>query len=357
VHLEFSASPLPLREYRAEQPAERLMRAVGNAHRLLLSGVTTARDCGSSRILLALGRRPDLSPVPLPRLLLSGPPVTVFGGHLHMMGGEAESEAEIVAMIAALVSDGASAIKAMASGGGMTPGTHPERATYDLARLRLIAGEARRRGLPSAAHALATESIRRSAAAGFDSVEHCAFFERTADDRMERRFDEEVAREVAASGVSVMAGLSTAYRPIEQIERDGPHDEDEAFMLRQAGLLLENFRQMALLGVRFVCGSDAGVKHTPFEETWFEIALMARSGLGSAAALRAATARAADALLLGNEVGRIAVGYSADLIAVRGDPLADVEALATVDFVMRAGAIVRRPGELTPGLLPNAWAG
>lgn len=64
VHLDFSGSQTPLKDFESEDPAERLLRAAGNAHRLLMSGCTTARDCGSHWTTLALARRPDLSPVP-----------------------------------------------------------------------------------------------------------------------------------------------------------------------------------------------------------------------------------------------------------------------------------------------------
>ena len=73
VHLEFSASANPLSEYLSETIEERLMRAIGNANTLLMSGVTTARDCGSHWSMLALARRRDLSPVPLPRLSVFRP--------------------------------------------------------------------------------------------------------------------------------------------------------------------------------------------------------------------------------------------------------------------------------------------
>ena len=144
VHLEFSASPRPLGEYEAEAPEERLLRACGNAHRLLMSGVTTARDCGSGWSMLALARRPDLSPVRLPRLVCCGPPITCARGHLHMMGGEVRDLAEMRAHVARAVREGARSVKAMASGGGMTPGTAPETASFPLDFLRAIVAEARR---------------------------------------------------------------------------------------------------------------------------------------------------------------------------------------------------------------------
>lgn len=346
VHLEFSASPAPLREYTREAPEERLLRAIGNAHRLLLSGVTTARDCGSGWAMLALARRPDLSPVRLPRLLCAGPPITVPGGHLHVMGGEvgAEDMDAIHRHIARAADAGAGTVKVMASGGGMTPGTLPERATFSLDVLRRIAEEARRRALPSAAHVLATESIRRAALARFDSLEHCAFFERdAADDRLVRRYDPDVASVVADSGAFVMPNLSTATRSLDRMREAGNADEAGRHQLAQFDLMLENFGRLLALGIPMTCGTDAGVRDTPFEDTWRELDWMVRAGMPALEAIRSATTRAASVLGLDGKVGRIAAGHAADLIGVGGDSVADPAALRDVAFVLAAGHVVRGP--------------
>ena len=77
----------------------------------------------------------------------------------------------------------------------------------------------------------------------------------------------------------MMAGLSTAVIPIEKVQREGARDDVETFKLHQHELLLENFARLVALGVRMVCGTDAGVRDTPFEETWREHALMVGAGL------------------------------------------------------------------------------
>lgn len=334
VHLEFSASPRPLGEYEAEPPEERLLRAAGNAHRLLMSGVTTARDCGSGWSMLALARRPDLSPVPLPRLVCCGPPLTPPRGHLHMMGGEVTTGAEIEAHVASLIQAGARSVKAMASGGGMTPGTAPETATFTLETLQTIVALARDHAVPSVAHVLATESIRRAALAGFGSLEHCAFFERDAAGLLIRVYDSAVARVVADSGAFLMANLSTATRSLHAGSAD-------RHALVQFDRMVENFGRLIALGIPVVCGNDAGVRDTPFEDTWREIAWLVRGGLAPVAAIRAATVNAARALGLEGVVGRIAPGHAADLIATARDPLADAAALDNPGFLMAGGAILR----------------
>ena len=230
VHLEFSASPSPLREFERERPSERLLRALGNARTLLESGVTTARDCGSSLDLLAMARRSDLQPLTLPRLIMSGAPITTRRGHLHMMGGEADNITEIDAVIDRNVAAGAASVKLMGSGGGMTPGTSPETAAYSQLAFNHVAARARQLDLPSVVHVLAPESIRRGAYAHFDSLEHCAFFVRSSAGALERHFDPQIASVIRDSGAHVMANLSTATRPLEVLRSD-PYRTSESDML------------------------------------------------------------------------------------------------------------------------------
>jgi imidazolonepropionase-like amidohydrolase len=329
-----------LADFEAETAEERLLRAAGNAHRLLTSGVTTARDCGSSWTMLALARRPDLSPVALPRLLCSGPPITVPKGHLHFMHGVVHSHDEICAHIDRVEHEGGRSVKVMASGGQMTPGSLPEDTVFTQEALSLIANEARRRRLPSVSHVLATESIRRSAIARFDSLEHCAFFERDGQAALVRVFDPEVAGVVRDSGSAVMANLSTATRYLDELRENPSRTSAETHALRQFDVMVENFGKLVELGIPMVCGNDAGVRDTPFEDTWLEFAWLVKGGLPAADAIRAATSGAAKALLIDETVGRIARGYSADIIAVTSDPLTDPAAFRQPVFVMRAGEVI-----------------
>jgi imidazolonepropionase-like amidohydrolase len=349
VHLEFSASARPLAEFEREPVSERLLRAAGNARTLLESGVTTARDCGSSLELLALARRPDLHPVPLPRLVMSGPPITIRQGHLHMMGGEADTIAEIDAVIHRACEHGARSLKLMGSGGGMTPGTAPENVAYPQPVFDHVAGSARRAGLPSVVHVLAPESIRRGAQARFDSLEHCAFFTRNAQGALERHFEPEIAGIVRDSGSHVMANLSTATRALDRL-RGNAATPDAEHQLRQFDIMIENFGRMLAMGIPFVCGTDAGVRDTPFSDTALELVWMQRAGMTPLQALRAATLGAAAVLRLDDEIGRIAPGYAADLLVLDDDPLMRLDRLASPACVLARGAVVKATGSLAQEL-------
>lgn len=346
VHLEFSASPRPLREFEHEAPAERLLRAVGNARTLLESGVTTVRDCGSSLDLLALAQRPDLHPLLLPRLIMSGVPITRQRGHLHMMGGEADSINEIDIVIDRNVAAGARSMKLMGSGGGMTPGTEPETAAYPQLAFNHVAARARQLSLPSVVHVLAPESIRRGAYARFDSLEHCAFFMRTDSGTLERQFDPEIAGVIRDSGSRVMANLSTATRPLDVMRYDPQRTVEADAQLRQFDLMLENFTKMLAMGIPFVCGSDAGVRDTPFSDTARELIWMNWAGMTPLQALRTATLEAAAVLHLQKSIGRIAAGFSADLVVFDDDPLVSLETFMLPLGVIARGAAVKAHGPL-----------
>ena len=342
VHLDFSASKTPLRDFEAEDPSERLLRAAKNANALLLSGVTTARDCGSQWQTLALARRPDLSPVPLPRLLMSGPPITVPYGHLHFMHGIVRNDRDIYAHIARIRKDGGRSVKVMISGGQMTPGSKPEDTVFGQEDLNLITGESRRLGLPSVAHVLSTESVRRGAIARFDSLEHCAYFERHEDGRLYRNYNADIAQTVRDNGSAMMANLSTAMPGFDAIYAKAESDRTsiEKHQVKQFETMVENFGKMLKLGIPMVCGNDAGVNDTPFDSTWMEVDWMIRGGQSPVEALRSATIGSAKALLIDDSVGRIEPGYSADIIVLAGDPLQAVTALKSPLYVMRQGEVI-----------------
>jgi imidazolonepropionase-like amidohydrolase len=339
VHLDFSASTTPLKDFYDEDPAERLLRAAGNAHQLLMSGCTTARDCGSHWTTLALARRPDLSPVPLPRLLLSGPPITVPKGHLHFMDGIVNNDVEIFAHIDRVQREGGQSVKVMISGGQMTPGSKPEDTMFEQPALDLITAESRRRKMPSVAHVLATESMRRGAIARFDSLEHCAFFERKADGLINRLYEDDVANLLRDSGSAMMPNLSTAMPWLDALREQPQRTAAEDNSLVQFDKMIDHFGRLVRLGVPIVCGNDAGVNQTPFDTTWLEVVWMIKAGQSSVEALRSATVGAAKALLIDDHVGRIEKGYSADIIALASNPLEDAAALKSPSFVMARGTV------------------
>lgn len=343
VHLTFSAGPDPVSDFHSSSKSSRLMLALQNAQQLLYSGVTCTRDCGSRGYeLLTLRDGATQAEFSLPRLIISGPPLTPTGGHLWWMGGEANGPDGIRRGVRQRKKHGVDSLKIMATGGQMTPGTYPERPSYSQSELDTAADEGRRWGLSTAAHCLCAEGVMRAARAGVDSIEHCVFFQRLKDGRLLRGFDSYAAKEVAKSGASVMPGLSAGYHRSDGARaKQIPSDPLAVFALNNEKLMFEAFSQLLALSIPIVVGTDAGVALTPFDETWLELALLVKAGMTPADALEAATANAACTLGLSDKLGTLEKGKYADVIACFGNPLEDIHALEQVIWVMREGQVIR----------------
>jgi len=350
VHLTFSGGKDPLEDYMKEDDATLLLRALANAQVLLQSGVTTIRDCGSRGYgLVALKQEEFQKRFALPRILVSGPPITPTGGHLHWLGGEADGDNQIRAAVRLRAKKGVDSLKIIATGGQMTPGTLPELAAYTLGELCTAVAEARQVGLVTAAHCLSAPGIVAAARAGVQCLEHCAFFVRLRDGRLARQFDIQAAKIVSDQGCYVAPCLSAGYHKLDSIRNKDGLSPSEKFLLEQERMMFEHFAQLADFGIPMVVGTDAGVTLTPFDETYLELQLMVQAGFAPTQALQAATYNAARALGIEGEVGTIEPGKDADLIACLGNPIKDIRSLKEVVWVMRAGRVLvdRRPKEGT----------
>lgn len=344
VHLEFDTSLDPRSGFLAQSPGVRLLLAAEHARTMLRSGVTTIRDAGSTWGLLEL-RDPALAgALPLPRLLLAGPPVTVTGGHLYYMGEEADSDDELIKAVRLRAKRGCDAVKLVISGGQLTPGSGPERTSYDARQIGLITRQARHLGLPTFAHCLTAEAFVNGMRGGVDCIEHVSFYVRDPDTRLlARQFTPAMVREFQGDDRFFMNGLSCMYHCLDQA-RSGEKAPDarEAFMLEQERRMFSNFRALMDLGMRPVLGTDAGTPVTYFEESWLELALMVEGcGLSPARAIQAGTVDAACCLGLEQVTGRLAAGFSADIIALEQDPLENIRALRDIRYVLCAGKLIR----------------
>ena len=339
VHLSFSATPDTLADCLSESEMIQGIRAAVNAGILLRSGVTTVRDAGSRDSLISISQLADKGFMELPKLIFCGAPVTVTRGHCYFLGGEADGPEAVRAAVRRRKTMGASALKIMASGGNLTPGTKPEQPSYSQEELDAAVEEAGNLGMPTLAHCLSPQSILRAARAGIGCIDHCGFLIRDDRGRLARSYDEEVARELRDSGCFFTMSLGLANR-LEAIRRKQNRSEAEEFQLEQERLRLEIFARLVDLGIKPVVGTDTGVPNTSFDETFLELLYMTKAGLSAEDAIEAATRSAVRAMGLDDTIGRIAPGCAADLIAVPGDPVKDISRLSQVDWVMAHGEIV-----------------
>ncbi len=303
--------------------------AIRNARKALYAGITTLRDCGGfPDVLSSLRRSIELGYVEGPRLILAGWPITITGGHCHYFGGEADGPEHLRKKVREAVKWGADYIKIMGSGGG-TPGSISWQPAYHLEEMTAIVEEAHSLNRKAIVHCLCAGAIVNAAQARADEVEHAGFL--TGQDDVPQSFDLESAKMLADASIPVCPTLSVSEFVI------GSGDPDLKRWQRTKDDNLSNAKKLRDLGASFVAGSDAGWRWSPFDALHAEIQNMEQLGVSPSDCIAAATGQAAKGLGLEGTTGMIREGLSADLLAVRGRPDADLRSISKVVMVMKEG--------------------
>ena len=344
VHLVFSAQQTALADILAENDRQILLRAVHNAQLALRTGVTTVRDCGGrAGVTLSLRDAIAAGIVPGPRILASGPAITTTGGHCYFLGGEADTADDLRRLARRLAKDGVDFFKIMSTGGRMTPNTNVSAAQYSVDEISALVAEARRLGRTVAAHGQGTAGIRNAVAAGVTTIEHCSWV--SEESTGEVAYDPAVAEQMARQGTFLDATLSPGMMSASLPESEMTPVRRETRAMRPA--IHEAQRAMLALGVEPIAGTDAGVASVPLDSMPFELESLHRQlGLAPLDVVKAASSTAARACGLEDEIGVVAAGRRADLIAVEGDPATDVGAFRRVRRVLRDGVVLVEDGRL-----------
>lgn len=318
--------------------ADDALQGVENARRTLRAGFTTVRDVGCYRAFVDVSLRNaiDRGIVEGPRMFVAGAYITVTGGGGEVTGfapdvvvpadmrrGVANSEAEIRDRVRQLVTGGATVIKVIATGAVLAAGTTPGAAEYSEAEIRAAVDEAAQYGVFVAAHAHGAEGIKRAVRAGVRSIEHASYLD-----------DEGIAL-MKKHGTWLVADIYNG----DYIEEIGRRDHWSEEILRKNQETTQRqrdaFSKAAKAGVRIAFGTDSGVY--PHGDNGRQFAYMVRYGLTPMEAIRAATLNSAQLLGKEPELGSIAAGKFADLVAVEGDPLLDIDKLRQIRGVIKAG--------------------
>jgi len=311
---------------------------VGNARRTLLAGFTSVRNVGAPGYSdVALRDGIEAGEILGPRLAVSGPALGITGGHCdnnllpseyrHSSEGIADGPWQARAKVREVVKYGADLIKMCASGGVLSKGDQPGTAQYSPDEMKAAVEEAHRLGRRVAAHAHGTQSIKEAILAGVDSVEHASLIDDEGV-RLAREHGTFLVMDIYNDDYILGEGAKAGMLP-ESIEK-------EKLIGR---LQRENFQRAVRGGARMAFGTDGGVY--PHGDNARQFAYMVRYGMTPMQAIRAATSDAAELLGWKDRVGSIEPGKYADLVAVAGDPLADVRALESVGFVMKGGEVVK----------------
>jgi imidazolonepropionase-like amidohydrolase len=348
MHVHFYSSGYPL-QARLQGPTldleDRFAQAAVHARQTLEAGFTTVRDLGGEprgvRALRDAIARGDLAG---PTIVNAGEMISVTAGHGDANGLRRDYAAAERADSSALCNGaddcrratrdqifmGAEVIKFAASGGVGSNIAGGLEAQMTLEEMKAIVDTAHSFGRKATAHAHGKSGIDLALRAGVDSIEHGSFI------------DDETARLFKQRG----AYLVPTIHAFESVIRQGRAGERPAASAAKAEevakVVKESHRRAVAAGVKVAFGTDSGVG--PHGTNALEFGWMRELGMAPAATVRAATVDAAALLGQSNRIGRIAPGMDADIIAVTGDPMADVTRLQQVDFVMRRGVIHKSGG-------------
>ncbi len=327
-----------------DSPVYRTLRGVVNCKTTLEAGFTTVRNLGlmvrTQGILLdvELGRAIDQGWFPGPRIVSAGHAITPTGGHLDptmfqrlapgimpqtVEEGMANGVPEVLRAVRYQIKYGAGVIKISASGGVMSFSTAAGAQQYSDAELAAIVDEAHRAGVRVAAHAHGDSGIRACIRAGVDCIEHGSL----ASDETIQMMVEHGTFLVATSALADHMAIDRIHPTLQK---------KAAVIFPQARRMLGKAIEA---GVKIACGSDApGIPHGTQAD---ELVAMVDRGMTPMQALRAATMTSADLIQRDHDLGQLAPGYLADIIAVPGDPSQDIKATKDVRFVMKDGQIFK----------------
>ena len=316
-----------------------VVMGVKNAALTVKAGFTTVREAGSAQnTAFVLRRGTAEGKIVGPRIIAAGPPLSIVGGHGDVTGFRkdvlaaldggytctgAQECAEKVRKSSRL---GADVIKITATGGVLSQQGRGLEAHFTAEEMTSIANTAHSLGLKVMAHAHGARGIEAAAAAGIDTIDHGTFADEASLKIMKAKGTVLVPTLMALEGVRERLGKGI-YTPTVEVKAR------QAVAI--AGRQVTRAKEM---GVTVAFGTDAGV--FDHGKNAGEFALMVRAGMTDKEALASATTVAAKALGMESEIGRIAVGYSADMIAVAANPLDDVRTLEKVEWVMVRGRII-----------------
>ena len=314
----------------------RAILGVVHAKQTLMAGFTTVRNV--RLVMLALRDAINDGDIPGPRMLVSGPPIGITGGHCsdnnllppeYGISGEGVADGPWAARTAVRrnIKYGADLIKTCSTGGVLSKGTKVGAPQYTVEELTALIDEAHSRGLKVASHAHGAEGIINALIAGADTIEHASFID---DEGIRLAIENDAALSMDIYVTEYILGEGASAGILEEsLEKE-----------RMTGATQRsNFRKAVEAGATIVYGTDAGVY--PHGQNAKQLSRMTRFGMTPLQALQSATTVAAEVMGLGYEVGKIEAGYAADFVAVKGNPIEQIDLLEAPTAVIKGGVRYR----------------
>jgi imidazolonepropionase-like amidohydrolase len=341
VHLEFETSSDQVKEFR-ENIADIAFESAAFAKITLMAGFTTVRDVGGVGVNISLRNAIRNGIVTGPRMYTSGKTISSTGGHgdptvgyrNDLMGdpgpidGVANGKEECIKAVRERYKEGADLIKIMASGGVLSlekDGSGPQ---YSEEEIRAIVETAKDYGMQVAAHAHGAEAMKRAIRGGVSSIEHGSYMDDEDISLFIKYGVWYVPTIIAGKSVSDSARKPGYFNPIiaQKALTIGP-------------IMMGTFSKAYKAGVKIAFGTDAGVYM--HGKNWMEMEYMTEAGMPALEVLRSATMSAAELIGISDKTGTIEKGKWADIVAVDGDPVKDIQVMGKMKFVMKGGVVYR----------------
>jgi len=337
VHLTGDNTKLGYEELSISTPREALTGAK-NAKITLEAGFTTVRNVGASGFTdIALRDAINDGDVPGPRMLASGPPLGITGGHCddnllpsefhHSADGVADGVEGVQHKVREDIKYGADVIKFCATGGVMSKGDDPNASQYTQEEMKALVADAHRLGRKVAAHAHGAQGVTWASDAGVDSIEHGHLM------------DDNAIATLKKNGTYLVPTLYLTEWWSDNMERMKAPEYLKAKMKMVSAAAEKNAQKAFQAGVKIALGTDAAVY--PHGLNAHELAVYVKLGMTPLQAIQSATVTDAELLGWSDKVGSIETGKWADIIAVDGDPLQDITTLQHVKFVMKGGEVFK----------------
>ena len=347
THLTSETSPTQYSDQFRWNIADYAIRSTVYAQRTLMAGFTTVRNVGdNANESIALRKAINAGIVAGPRIFTAGQAVGSTGGHAdptdgyraNLMGdpgpsvGIINSPEDAVKAVRQHYKDGADLIKIMPSGGVLDESASVDNAQMTIEEIKAVVAAAHDYGFTVAAHAHGAEAIRRAVIGGVDSIEHGTFLD-DADMKLMKEH-----------GTWLVPTIIAGKYVGEKAKVPGYYPAQIAAKAAMVGPMIQATAGKAYkAGVRIAFGTDAAV--FPHGQNAKEFQYMVEAGMPAAFTLQAATTHAAQLLKHEKDLGSVSAGKYADIIAVPGDPLADITLMMKVSFVMKAGVVYKSDGK------------
>ena len=345
VHLGSQSSPQSYSEGFRLDPVDHAFRAVGYAGKTLQAGFTSVRDLGGE-VSPHLRDAINQGLVEGPRIFAAGKSIATTGGHAdpsngynsmlsHLMGPPGPTEGVINSIdearqaVRQRYKEGSDLIKITATGGVLSYARSGDAPQFRTDEIQAIVETAKDYGYRVAAHAHGAEGMKRAVVAGVTSIEHGT------------HMDDEVMRLMKQHGTWYVPTIYAGRFVADKAKEPGYFPEIVRPKAAAIGARIQDTAARAhRAGVRIAFGTDQGVG--PHGDNAREFIYMVEAGIPAAYALQSATVHAAEVLGVDDQ-GVIEAGKRADIIALPGDPVADITAVMSVDFVMKDGKVFRAP--------------